>query len=371
MNKNAIICSAHINALGLVKSLRNIGFKGNIICISTGVKRKYIPEYYPKLCRTIHLYKKDYLRLPEWIEKNYPLTDNINYVFFTNERFHYQFYNKYGKNPPKNLVYKLGVGKKLDVVCDKLKFYEFIEEKGLIDTPKTISSNTNDPFEIFGSSFFIRPRLSWKGTREVPRGIVIKSEEDLKRSLALFKKRAIDKSDYSYQELLDTRPKNNISISGWHDNSFKKYFTTRPLYRMHSGTALAVEFCRAPDKILKITEDILNELNYNGPFEMEFIKIKNSKNFKIIEINPRFWLQHSLFQHVYNNYLTRKYLNLELDFKKVTKEHCWVNTIEVLTILYKMRFNVLEYVNSNSIFYPDWNVAVRYLLPKKQKKKRQ
>ena len=368
-NYNAIICSDHLNALGIVISLNKIGFKGRCFCISVGIKDNCITKYYPRLCRTLNITKKDAENLPLWIEKKFPLCDNTNFVFFTNEQFHYQFKRKYKNKPPLNLKYKLGSINNIDIICDKSKLYHYISTKGFIDTPITIPSSKN-PFDVFGPSFFLRIKKSWDGIKELPRGIIITSENDFIETIKFLEQKNISKSEYVYQELLDTTPKNNISIVGWHDKNFKKYFTTRPLYRINSGAALAIEFCKPFSNSIEITQSILEDLDYNGPFEIEYIRNPKDKKLKIIEINPRFWLQHSLIEENYDHILIRKYLNQEIDnFNNFNiNKNSWVSTIQVIPLFLRKNFGVLKYINSESIYYPSWNVAIRYLLFKKFKK---
>jgi len=56
------------------------------------------------------------------------------------------------------------------------------------------------------------------------------------------------------------------------------------------------------------TINILNNLQYKGPFELEFIFDKENNIYFICELNPRFWMQNAIFNNKGINMIVQRYL---------------------------------------------------------------
>ena len=176
----------------------------------------------------------------------------------------------------------------------------------------------------------------------------------------------ITKDMWSYQELLSVSDTDNVSVCGWDDNSFKQFVVTRKVIqhppKIGNGDVVEV-FCEAPSVLVEITETILKELRYVGPFEMEFVYDLNKNEYKIIELNPRFWMQHGLVGKVTENVLLKCALgmrvNREIPYNEV-KYGVWINGNRLIYHIIKGNVSVLKYLREGIIF-PGILDTVRWL----------
>jgi len=79
------------------------------------------------------------------------------------------------------------------------------------------------------------------------------------------------------------------------DTGSRAWYTARKLlqYPAFAGTGVAVRSCAVPE-IVAPSMQLLDALNYSGPAEIEFKYDPRHGDFKLIEINTRFWDQHAL-----------------------------------------------------------------------------
>ncbi|QWF16042.1 hypothetical protein [Lysobacter capsici] len=61
-----------------------------------------------------------------------------------------------------------------------------------------------------------------------------------------------------------------------------------------STLSVIVDDAQLHDQLLGLSEQLLDRLRYQGPFEIEFIRCEGSGNLFLIDVNLRFWLQHEL-----------------------------------------------------------------------------
>lgn len=75
----------------------------------------------------------------------------------------------------------------------------------------------------------------------------------------------------------------------------RAWYTARKLlqYPAFAGTGVAVRSCAVPE-IVAPSMQLLEALDYSGPAEIEFKYDPRHNDFKLIEINTRFWDQHAL-----------------------------------------------------------------------------
>src|SRR5690606_33114421 len=69
------------------------------------------------------------------------------------------------------------------------------------------------------------------------------------------------------------------------------------------GTAAIVETLEDPAGLIGRTENILAQMGFQGPFELEFLYDDDTGKYYVLELNPRFWMQHGLFVDAYDNLL--------------------------------------------------------------------
>ena len=295
-----IIPSAHVNAVGLVLSLREVGFDGPITCLQHKVGQETIAGRFPHLCevRAAAIQVPD--ELPERLMAWYP--DEEMNLLFTDERFLGSFYGdqRFSSVP--------GAGERLETVTNKRRFYEFVSENRLGLVPITVG-NEASPWSQFGDRFRSRVWCTWRGMERLPRGGLIQDSRGLSAWRETVDERRLGAQEWGYQEQLSPAPEHNVSVSGWHDSSVHQFIVTRRR-GVANGVGWWIERISDPDNLSRVARDILGALDYDGPFELEFVWDDRGLCFKVIELNPRFWMQHRLIQSLTDHALVRRCLGM-------------------------------------------------------------
>ncbi|MBN1668943.1 MAG: hypothetical protein JW862_17760 [Anaerolineales bacterium] len=358
----ALIPSAYLNALGIAEGLRAVGWPGRVVCLDIEPQKEALTGRYPELCETISLSTTQAQDLPAWVEKQIS-TISGNVLFFTDERFQEQFARHYGDRKPAYLQYWPGSQPYFDRICQRAAFYAFVNQHTPVETPRLLPG-TEDPWSVFPDGFYLRVNRSWQQTRKLPRGRVILTPLELRQAIALYQEQALSANDWFYQELLSTRPEDNLSICGWHAPGQRTYFATQPRQRLKNGTAVVVQQVPAPANLLQTTRTILEQLEYAGPFEMEFVRAPHTGVYKVIELNPRFWMQHRFVDRAANQVLIRRYLGLAVEETSVplSQTHFWIDRIGALEMLTGGHLGVLPYLLRPGSAYPSWGKALHFFL---------
>lgn len=248
-------------------------------------------------------------------------------------------------------------------IFNRFEFYRFIEDIEGVSVPKTIDYSEN-PNRVFGNDYIIRVKKSWEQDKKLPRLQIVHSIEEKKKVETEFIREGLKPQMWCYQELLSTLDTNNVSVCGWYDAAFKQYAVTRKLVQHppKTGNGDVVEiFEEAPDSIVQATDAILEKLKYSGPFEMEFVFDVNSSEYKVIELNPRFWMQHGLVEQVTDQALVRRAVGAPVESKdyKSLKHRYWINGNQMLYRLAKGQVRMLKYMK-NGTCYPPLRIAAKW-----------
>jgi hypothetical protein len=324
----AVIGSAHVNAIGIARSLREIGWNGRIICLNLDGKTA-LARRWPALCECWDVTLTEPGEIFEVLAGRIPL-EQIGAVFFTDERFLPTFAADAAARLP-GARFWVGADRYLDEVLDRRKFYGFLAERGLASVPATVSS-AEDPVVTFGDEYHIRVWRSWCGMKKLPRGCSIRSRTDLEAWLSCCQRQGLSREDWGFQELLSTHPQHNVSVCGWHDPDFTDSVLTR---KIHCAEQIGwlVELVDGLPELQKQAHAILTALEYAGPFELEFLLDSRTDEYKVIELNPRFWMQHRLTASVGQNSLVRRYLGLAVgqpNGRASRSKRFWLDTDEAL-----------------------------------------
>jgi hypothetical protein len=292
--KTAIVCGNHINAHTLVRSLERIGWAGRIVLLRHRVEA---PGLAVCLNPQVEQWAADIRsleELPALIEGRYG-SDVV--VLFTDERYHQAFADWRQRHPHSPMRFHLGAPAHMTAVLDRYEFCRFIRERRLASVPRTIRGE-EDPFAEYGEDFIVRPRLSWFGVAQRERVKLVHGREMHRQALADYASRGLRPDDLSYQERLSIRNQDNVSICGWFGPVRRHLFCSRKVlqYPPKTGGGDVVELVSPPAGILAQAEAILSALDYEGPFELEFVFDEKAGEFKVTELNPRFWLQHGLIE---------------------------------------------------------------------------
>lgn len=159
----------------------------------------------------------------------------------------------------------------------------------------------------------LKAKHSWQGSVKLPRGWICRSEQDVQQSLEQLTQLDLDRSAFFFQEWLGDQAHQNISVCGFHDSQNHARNTTAIVQRLLSheqGLSCAAMVETVPDQwgLCVKTQQILDALAFAGPYELEFMV--TPERVVVLELNPRFWMQHALFL-ARGNGLLKRYFALD------------------------------------------------------------
>lgn len=363
----AIVMGGHLNSYSIALALRAVGWTHDIVfAVERSEESAYarlipgVATWYLSLAET-----RDFLSAVDERTAAYAK----GFLFLTDERFHSILHEHRDSPSLRKLVYHLGSCHHLEVTLDRFALYKFLGDRRLWAAPLTIDGS-EDPWRAFRGPFLLRFKRSWDGLGRLDRVQLVRTRSDLERLLKGYQRRGIAASNWCYQEVLSTAPSDNVSVSGWHGCRVQSYCVTRPLARHPpiKGSALVCELVEGFEDLKAATRTILNDLEYSGPFELEFVKDQTSGTFKVIELNPRFWLQHLLVQQATGYALTRQYLGLSDEVLstgtgsgRATKKY-WINTSHVLAGVLRGKVGLAGYLwDRNTLQMPPVRLALGFL----------
>jgi hypothetical protein len=296
-------------------------------------------------------------------------------LFFTEE----DSFLKYDKSDDGYFYFPQKMERSL--IDDKISFSACLKSIGELPVPEYKYD------EIPSFPVFLKARHSWKNGKNLPKGFLCNSEDDIEAAIEKVKKNGFEKEDYFVQKLLDGDVDNNISVSGFYDHTDQKnnlFIVTAKICLDHENrfsTGILVRSVNDTGGLVKRTENILRSLQYKGPFELEFFYDQKEEVFYVLELNARFWLQHGIFIKFYNNAIIRKYLGIkdpyyEEEEKTGKKKILWVDTSALIALFPRKKFFtasivILKYFFRGYSFYwaPNFLTFIRYFFRIKFKRK--
>ncbi|MEE2787598.1 MAG: hypothetical protein VX589_09680 [Myxococcota bacterium] len=302
MSPRLIVPSAHVNALGLVQSARTVGWSAPIVCLQSKPGQNTICGRFPEQCDTVYLPLRQPADLGPSLRARYP--DDHMTVLMTDERYLGVLAGQTGFSTVR------GAGAALDTVVRKDAFYAFVREHEFAATPRVCDSRS-DPWSFFDGPFRTHVWRSWAGTTKLPRGRLVSDRADLESWRRDVLAAELAASDWGYVEHLGTKVIHNVSVCGWWDKDHDILTVTRRR-AVANGIGWWVERIDDPAYLKGITRRILAALDYCGPFELEFMWDRRDDAFRVIELNPRFWMQHLLVNVACDHALTRLALGMPL-----------------------------------------------------------
>ena len=294
----AIVCGNGINAHTLVRSLARLGWPGRVVLLWHETEGRGFAGCLNRSVEQWAVSIRALGELPGLIEERYGREGRV-FVFFTDERYHPAFAEWLARHPDSAIRCRLGSTRHMLAMLDRYEFCRFIETRGLASVPRTIPG-TEDPFAAFGDSFIVRPRLSWFGVAQRERVKLVVGRDQFAAALADYAARGLAPAELSFQERLSIRNRDNVSICGWYGPGVRHLYCSRKVlqYPPKTGGGDVVELLPSPPGVMEQAQAILAALEYDGPFELEFVCDQRAGEFKVTELNPRFWLQHGLVEAV-------------------------------------------------------------------------
>ena len=233
-----------------------------------------------------------------------------------------------------------------ELIDDKLAFHDFLLA---IDEQPIPSYKLDEDFPNY--PIYLKAKHSWRNGVKIPRGWLCYNFEELQLRLDRLPQDGWSKDLFFLQNFLDYPVHNNISVSGYFDY-LKLERNLLIVTRKTVGTSkiisggLIVETIPDPQDLIQRTSIILANIQFNGPFEMEYYLDESSDIYYVLELNSRFWMQHGLFLRFFDNGLLKRYLNLddERDYSQIENSHrrvAWVDTIGTISLGLKGNFRPL------------------------------
>jgi hypothetical protein len=161
----------------------------------------------------------------------------------------------------------------------------------------------------------LKARHSWVDGVKLPRGWVCRDAAELDRRHAELPALGLRGEWFFLQTWLGDQTMRLLSVGGFFD-------ARRPARNLACVTDRVADYGDGPSSsamlvtvedrfgLIALSERVLARLDYCGPYEMEFI-VTGDGRVHLLELNPRFWMQHGLFLAA-GNTLVRRYLGLDL-----------------------------------------------------------
>ncbi len=169
------------------------------------------------------------------------------------------------------------------------------------------------PLDAAGQACFpliVKGRHSWRGNIRLPRGWVCHTAAELPARLQQLDAEGQGRDNYFLQEWLGEQPHRLLSVGGFfdaEDETRNLALVTDRVARYEAGPSSSAMLVTVADDwgLVPAAFRVLRRLRFRGPFEMEFLQAGSRR--VVVELNPRFWMQHGLFLPL-GNALVKRYL---------------------------------------------------------------
>lgn len=193
---------------------------------------------------------------------------------------------------------------------DKWAFAEFLAQD-----PAGPQCPRQWPLADAGDATFpllLKCRHSWVGARKLPRGWVCEDANALSCRRNALAAQGLDEAWFFLQAWLTGPSTRVLSVGGFFD-------AQRPTRNLALVTDRVADYGQGPSSsaalvtvegdlaqhLIAAAARILTRLAYCGPYELEFLVTEGRSH--VLELNPRFWMQHGLYG-ASGNGLVKRYL---------------------------------------------------------------
>lgn len=334
----AVISSDYINGISIWNSLKKLNFTGEVIFLNTS-GRNMVGSIWPG-ATVYDFVKKDPIEIIPFLEKLD--TAATKYLFLTSELFHGVLHQHRDQLHSMNVIAYFGNSDPY-LILDKEKFLSHLSKVTSVPVPESYGLNDKMKFPLM-----MKFRRSFSGEERAPKPIVINSIEELNKNL-----QGLNVDDLQLQELLSSEDLDNVSICGWYDEEKQVLFQTRKVIQHPPkiGNGDVVELLPLDPVLAEHAKQVCKAVQFNGPFELEFIKERNGNRYKVIEMNPRFWMQHGLVEELSGHYLVAKYIGKE-PIAPVKDLKYWIYPMVSIYKTMLMNFKYLPYLTKSKVHWP-------------------
>ena len=345
----AIISSDYINGISIWNSLQKLNFKGDVYFLNTS-GRNMVGSIWPS-AKVIDYYKKE----PQYILDLLSGFDKAakKYLFLTSELFHEVLHANRALLQSINVNVYFGENDP-NLILDKERFISHLREHTQVPVPDSYTVMGNMSFPLI-----MKFKKSFNGEERAPKPIVINSKEELESVLKKY-----NEEDCQFQELLSSEDVDNVSICGWYDKNNQMFFQTRKVIQHPPkvGNGDVVQLLKLDSVLADYAFQICKSVNYFGPFELEFIKERNGSRYKVIEMNPRFWMQHGLVEELSGHYLVARYINVNPIAPRLNYKY-WLYPMVSIYKTLLFNFKYIPYLTKSDVYWPvKGSQAIKFLL---------
>jgi len=243
----------------------------------------------------------------------------------------------------------------VDKLLDKDKFYTLLEEYN-IPHAKTYFPNNNDELlkisEKISLPCIIKPAYSGYFRRDFEtKFFVAKTKDEIIRYYDIVSKK---NHKLVIQEIIPGDAKQMYGFNTYYDQNYNLHgifmYNRIREWPIFAGNGCYLQSVEVPE-LEKITTSLIKKINYYGIVDAEFKKDPRDDLFKLIEINPRIWLQNSFptrcgINIQYIAYMTALEKKLEeINVSKIGVK--WLNLCEDI-------FSAIQNLKRRSLSFHDW-----------------
>lgn len=187
---------------------------------------------------------------------------------------------------------------KISILYCKDLFYKYVCSLGL-NCPRTSVVESVEQLEDLELDYpvIIKPSVKEQFYRRFKQKAI--ECNDLSEVREVFRKSAdiVPPSQLLIQERIPGHGENQFSLAGLFQNGEPVFFITvqrvrqHPMDFGHASTYVELLQC---DELVEPSLKLLRSIGYSGVCEVEFIKDPRTSEYRILEVNPRFWGWHTI-----------------------------------------------------------------------------
>jgi hypothetical protein len=269
----------------------------------------------------------------------------VDWLFFTEEASLRQALERCQGDPGKPGPQFLPIRFPLELLDDKWAFAEFLAEDAsgpqcLRQWPISRAADATFPL-------ILKCRHSWAGTRKLPRGWVCEDSAALRQRHAKLAEQRLEESWFFLQEWVTGPSVRMLSVGGFFDvaNPARNLALVTDRVASYGGEpSSSAALVTTPDiwGLAGQAARVLARLDFHGPYELEFLVTEDGC--RVVELNPRFWMQHGLYTACGNG-LVRRYLGLDGPTDRVAplpSKMLWVDGIWLMRRILRVDPHILR-----------------------------
>lgn len=339
-SKVFIIVGDYLNGCTLDKTISTLFPSAKIHVVSTS-GRNMLPRLRHRKFTEFNSKTDDAIESLEKVLSQYS-RNAVKYLLLTSEVWHEALWHNRSWLKENNVVVHLG-NRAPNEITQKKTFAAVVGKQLGYSVPLEFDLESLDnitfPVMVKSSSSYSN------GERQVNK-FIAQDILELREHIAGIPKR--EQRKLIVQQLLDTSPENCISVSGWFDSELSILLQTTKLiqYPEKMGNGVIVRAMDLDPNLKEMTNRICEAFDYHGPFELEFIR--HQGKYFVLEMNPRFWMQHGLIEARTGGRLLLTYCGLPDSNRTEFGVEYWCNPIQCLYRLLKLDFRPFCVLKGNS-----------------------